>query len=144
MDRGAEFIEHLPQLRSYARALTGSQNSGDQLVIAVLRRLGQKRHSSNKKSKILLFEVLSILWNGLVGEQLRNINEPSGETKPVDDRPCARQQLSRQALLLVELENFSQDEAAQILHVSAEKFQSILLVAQSEVTAPIATDTPNR
>ncbi len=76
MDRGAEFIEHLPQLRSYARALTGSQKSGDQLVIAVLRRLGQKRHSSNKKPIILLFEVLSILWNGIVGEQIRNIRPP--------------------------------------------------------------------
>ena len=140
MDHGAEFIEYLPQLRRYARALTGSQDTGDQLVIAVLRRLGQKRHASGNHPKVVLFEILSTLWNGLIGEQLRSTFVNRDISKAVDERLGALKQLSRQAFLLVTLDEFTHKEAAQILQVSPAEFEGILHKARAEVAAMVATD----
>ncbi len=140
MDYGAEFVEYLPQLRRYARALTGSQEAGDQLVITVLRRLGQKRHASEKNSKVVLFSVMCTLWNGLVGEQLRSTSTETDAVNSVDYRLGKLQQLSRQAFLLVALEDFAHEEAAEILQVSLAEFENILVEALSEVSTLVATD----
>ncbi len=140
MDHGADFVQYLPQLRRYARALTGNQDAGDQLVVAVLSRLGQKKHASDKGPKVLLFQLLSTLWNGLVGEQLRNEELSAGNAKPVDEKLGAMQELSRQAFLLIALDGFSHEDASNVLQLPLNEFEDILHTARTEVAGLVATN----
>jgi DNA-directed RNA polymerase specialized sigma24 family protein len=131
--------KYLPFLRRYARALTGSQSSGDAYVAATLEALVKDPDLLNSAShpKVALFHVFTSIWNSV---------PVNGATEAISSGVAAERRISqltprpRQAFLLVSLEGFSDDAAAEILGVDVQGFRSLVDEAGRELAAEIATD----
>jgi DNA-directed RNA polymerase specialized sigma24 family protein/CheY-like chemotaxis protein len=131
--------EHLPYLRRYARALSGSQSSGDTYVAAALDALLEDPAVLDDRAgtRIGLFRLLTKIWNSV------SIN---GKTGPVDETLPAEQRIAhitprpRQAFLLVALEGFSEEQAAQILDVDVRTLRQLIDESGRELAAEIASD----
>ena len=67
MSRSQLVAEHLPLLRRYARALTGSQASGDAYVAAMLEALLQDPSLLEEKfgPRVGLFRLFTQIWNSV-------------------------------------------------------------------------------
>ena len=67
MTRSQLVAEHLPLLRRYARALTGSQSSGDAYVAAMLEALLQDPSLLEEKhgARAGLFRLFTRIWNSV-------------------------------------------------------------------------------
>jgi DNA-directed RNA polymerase specialized sigma24 family protein/CheY-like chemotaxis protein len=133
-------LQHLPFLRRYARALTGSQASGDAYVAATLESLiaSPKILESGPNQRVALYRLFSKIWNSV------DVNG-SADTAPELSSP-PQQYLThitprpRQAFLLVALESFSEDEAAQILDCDLPTLRHLVEESGRELAAEIATD----
>jgi CheY-like chemotaxis protein/DNA-directed RNA polymerase specialized sigma24 family protein len=110
---------HLPYLRRYARALTGSQTSGDAYVRVLLEALaeGDLVLAEGLPPQIALYRLFHELWS-------TNGHAPEGDIAigkaTVEQRLQALQPENREALLLTTIEGFSVDEAALILECTGE------------------------
>ncbi len=74
--------QHLPYLRRYARALSGSQASGDAYVAATLEALVQdpKVLDTDVSTRIALYRLFTKIWNsiGINGKPAAAGSEPAG------------------------------------------------------------------
>ena len=111
-----ELGPHLPFLRRYARALTGSQNSGDAHVRAALEAAIADRSvlDTSLPARVALYRLFHAVWNS-AGATLDAANDEGEAGSGPEDRLRRLPPVSRQALLLTAMENFSGKEAAQIL-----------------------------
>jgi CheY-like chemotaxis protein/DNA-directed RNA polymerase specialized sigma24 family protein len=123
----------LPYLRRYARAVTGSQEHGDAWVrlcveVAVRQPDLIAATQDTKASVFRLFHRLRQPFGGLE-EQARDTTV-SGRLKGslTDMAP-----LQRQVLLLTALENFTVEDAAQILEIGVDVAETALLQARREL-----------
>mgnify|MGYP000096952031 CR=1 FL=1 len=109
------FAPHLPFLRRYARALTGSQESGDAYIRASLQALVENPEvvEDSEDSRLSLYRFFHVIW-GTTGAQLEG--KEASAADPADKRLQALAPIQRQAFLLTALEGFSASEAAYILH----------------------------
>jgi DNA-directed RNA polymerase specialized sigma24 family protein/CheY-like chemotaxis protein len=111
---------HLPYLRRYARALTGSQVSGDAYVRILLEALaeGDLVLAPELPPQIALYRLFHELWstNGHPPDD----DQFSGNAT-VEQRLQALPPENREALLLTTVEGFSIEEAAQILDCTGEE-----------------------
>jgi DNA-directed RNA polymerase specialized sigma24 family protein len=132
-------VQHLPYLRRYARALTGSQMAGDAYVAATLETLVNEPETigGSGNVKVELFRVFTRIWNSLSvngrGEQIQR-------DLPAEVRIGQITPLPRQAFLLSCLEGFSEEEVGAILAVDAETVRELVDEAGRELAADMATD----
>jgi DNA-directed RNA polymerase specialized sigma24 family protein len=132
--------QHLPFLRRYARALTGSQHSGDAYVAAALEALIQDPSVLNGASgpRAALYKLFTKIWNS-VG--VNDGTEPAaGAKQPVEQRLGQITAQPRQAVLLVALEGFSEEDAGEILGVEVPALRALVEESGRELAAEIATD----
>ena len=139
MSRSQLVAEHLPLLRRYARALTGSQASGDAYVAAMLEALLQDPALLEEKHgpRVGLFRLFTQIWNSA------SLNETTDKgTAPVasEQRLSSLTALARQAFLLLSLEGFSEEEVAHILNTDVAHVRDLADTAGRELAAEIATD----
>jgi len=131
--------QYLPFLRRYARALAGSQASGDAYVSAALEALIEdpKAIDDTGGARVALYRLFTKIWGsvGINGE--RPLMDPD---IPADMRLASLTPLPRQAFLLVALEGFSEEDAARILDVDVAKLRSLVEESGRELAAEIATD----
>ncbi|MGE3529068.1 MAG: response regulator [Methyloceanibacter sp.] len=131
---------HLPYLRRFARALSGTQAAGDAYVAATLEVLIEDPALFNRvlDSRVALYRTFVGLWNSL------DVNlKPEGggnAATPVDRKLEALTPLPRQAFLLSAVEGFSPAETAQILNVDIAKVDELIAAAGREIAAQVATD----
>ncbi len=141
MSLSTRIAPHLPYLRRFSRAVTGSQTSGDAYVAATLETLIADislfpEASSDRISLYKLFSALfsssavkvpdpasSFVWEQRAAANLANLSP----------RP-------RQAFLLVAVEGFTHAQAAEILSVSDEEFAGLLDQASNEISRQVATE----
>ena len=131
--------QYLPLLRRYARALTGSQNSGDAYVSATLDALIEDPAllGDGKGARVALYRLFTKIWNSV------GIN---AETPPLVDGLAADERLAsltprpRQAFLLVALEGFSEEEAATVLDIDVAGLRTLVEESGRELADEIATD----
>ncbi|EJW13136.1 DNA-directed RNA polymerase [Rhodovulum sp. PH10] len=130
---------HLPYLRRYARALTGSQTSGDAYVAATLEALIKEPAILEEaaKPKVALFRAFTAIWTSL---PLNGTAEAVDADAPGERRLGQLTPLARQAFLLVSLEGFSEDDAATVLGIDLMRVRSLVEEAGRELAAEIATD----
>jgi DNA-directed RNA polymerase specialized sigma24 family protein len=130
---------YLPFLRRYARALAGDQASGDTYVVATLEALLEEPTSLNDDlaPRVGLFQLFTRIWNS-VGIN-NSTDEAVGAPKREDWRLSHITPLPRQAFLLVSLEGFSEQEAAQILDIDVEAHRKLVEEAGRELARDIAT-----
>ncbi len=128
---------HLPYLRRYARALTGTQKSGDSYVKASLQALAAGTHElDDLPPRVALYRLFQAIW-GATGARLETAPE-TGDT--VSDRVLRIPPRHRQAFLLTALEGFTVDECAQILGDTAENVRALISRAQTDIEADLATE----
>lgn len=116
----------LPMLRRYARALTGTQKSGDAYVRAVLETLVEDPdliQGDGDMIRVQVFHIFQRIW----------------QTGSVEERPARITPEHRQALLLTVMEGFSAEDAATIMSVSPEEIDSKIAAAMEEIDAQQAT-----
>lgn len=131
--------QHLPFLRRYARALCGRQSSGDAYVAAALEAILADRDGFNgaERPRVELYKTLTRIWSSA---NLDDAGERRDVQLPVERRLAQITPQPRQAFLLVSLEGFSEEEAAEILDVDRATLRDLVQEAGQELAADIATD----
>lgn len=139
MSRSQLVAEHLPLLRRYARALTGSQASGDAYVAAMLEALLQDPTLLDEQHgpRVGLFRLFTQIWNSV---SLNDDTDVVTLTMPPERRLSNLTPLPRQVFLLLSLEGFSEEEVAFILKMDVEEVRRLAEEAGREMAAEIATD----
>jgi CheY-like chemotaxis protein/DNA-directed RNA polymerase specialized sigma24 family protein len=128
----------LPLLRRYARALTGSQTSGDFYVLAMLETLVADPSVFDRSldPRVATYRLFSHLWNSVT------LNEESdilAAASPADRHVRAITPLPRQAFLLTAVEGFSIDPAAEILSATPEEVSTLIDAAGREIGAQVSS-----
>jgi DNA-directed RNA polymerase specialized sigma24 family protein len=131
--------QYLPFLRRYARALTGSQSSGDAYVSATLEALIEDPNliDHGGGARVALYRLFTKIWNS-VG--INNKAPVVADDMPADVRLASLTPRPRQAFLLVALEGFSEEEAAGVLDVDVPTLRTLVEESGRELAAEIATD----
>ena len=141
MSTSQAVAQHLPYLRRYARALSGSQSSGDAYVAATLEALVEDPAilDTGASTRIALYRLFTKIWNS-VGVNAK-ASAPSGEASQAVERHLAQiAPLPRQAFLLVALEGLSEDDAAKVLDVDVPALRQLVEDSGRELAEEIATD----
>lgn len=128
---------HLPYLRRFARAISGSQKSGDAYIVELLDSLVEEPAQFDTKAppRVALYRLFVKLWNSISA----NANEPSdGDSS--DQNLAAITPRARQAFLLSSIEGFSSREVAEILDTNSEDVSALIQQAADEIAAQVATD----
>lgn len=130
-----QIVRQAPYLRRYARALTGSQARGDDLVQATLEALlsGEAKLDADTPLRPALFRALYGAWR-----RSPEGAAPSGSA--ADQRLQTLSPEHRAALLLVSMEGFTPFEAAQVMDVAPAALESKLAEAEAELERQLATD----
>ena len=135
-----EIAPSLPYLRRYARALTGSQQSGDAHVLACLDALVADPTTIDLTggAKVGLYRLFHDLWSALdVDAPLPD--ESDDEERTTQERLAAMTPESRQVLLLTTLEGFGLAEAARITGHSEAEVARLVRDAIAEIDRQTAT-----
>src|SRR5690606_32993686 len=141
MSLSMRIAPHLPYLRRFSRATTGSQTSGDAYVAATLEALiaDISIFPEASNDRIALYK----LFSNLFASSAVRIPEPA-TSFAWEKRAAANlanlTPRARQAFLLVAVEGFTHDEAAEVLDVSPEEFAKLLDQASHEISSQVATD----
>ena len=128
---------NLPYLRRYARALTGSQSSGDAYAAATLEALlaDEATFDRSLPDKVALFRVFHVIWH--------SGGAPS-EGSEVGLKAAAKKHLekltpnSREALLLSTVEEFTVSDIAKIMDIPNDEAETLVAAAYREMEDAIA------
>jgi len=132
-------LQHLPSLRRYARALTGSQASGDAYVVATVESLiaSPQLIETGQQSRVALYRLFTTIWNSVA---VNGTVEASGIVLPPEQHLTRITPRPRQAFLLVALEGFSEEDAAAVLDCDLPTLRQLVEESGRELAAEIATD----
>jgi DNA-directed RNA polymerase specialized sigma24 family protein len=130
--------EHLPYLRRYARALSGTQSSGDAYVRACLEAIVADSSvlGTDASPRVGLYRLFHKIW-GSTDPEARSLagTSPSNvERRLVELTPA-----HRQALLLTAMEGFNISETARILGVPEPQVKEMVGQAVREISTQPAT-----
>jgi DNA-directed RNA polymerase specialized sigma24 family protein len=141
MSLSATIAPHLPFLRRYSRAVSGSQHSGDALVAALLEAIIADVSIFPKASsdRIALYRLFAQLFTS-VSIRVPRETAPTAWEQRTAANLGALSPLTRQAFLLIAVEGFSNEEAAEILDATEEEFAELLAQASAEISRQVATD----
>ncbi|MBI3676780.1 MAG: response regulator [Proteobacteria bacterium] len=134
------FAPHLPYLRRYARALTGSQQSGDSYVRAALTALltGDNSLTQGLSPRVGLYQLFNAIWS-ISASQLDRAQPPSMTATSPEVRLSALSAESRAALLLTAVESFTLEEAAIILSRTPEEVENAIVDAQRKIEGELVS-----
>ena len=131
---------HLPYLRRFARALSGTQGAGDAYVAATLETLIEDPSlvDASLEPRVALYRTFLNLWNS-VDLNLKP-EATDGQPLAVDRKLESITPMPRQAFLLCSVEGFSNGEAATILNVDVSDLDALIDTAGHEIAAQVKTD----
>jgi len=146
MSLGTQVAAQLPYLRRYARALTGSQHTGDAFVRATLEAAlsDAALQQSLAGGRVPLYRAFNKVWSSAFLDVPRD--EPGAGDAGGDLEVAAQQRLAaitplnRQALLLTTLEDFSVEEAARIMDLEPGQVESLIQEAIEEIDRESTTN----
>ncbi|WP_264210608.1 response regulator [Leisingera thetidis] len=130
---------NLPYLRRYARALTGSQSSGDKYALATLEAIlaGEGHYDRELAPKAALFRVFHAIWS--------SSGAPAGEYEDESNLAAKAQKHmrrltpnTREALLLHTIEEFSAADTGAIMGVSKREASELITIAYEEMSRATA------
>ncbi|RED18581.1 putative transcriptional regulatory protein pdtaR [Pontivivens insulae] len=127
----------LPDLRRFARALCGSQATGDAYAAATLESILAEEESAqitqSGDARRYLFTVFCAIWRS-TGARVEQINnEMSGREKVMQERLTVLTPQSREALLLRLLEDFGVVDVAAIMNVSEGEARELIDIGMREI-----------
>jgi DNA-directed RNA polymerase specialized sigma24 family protein/CheY-like chemotaxis protein len=135
MSLGDQIARYLPYLRRYARALTGSQTTGDAFVRATLEAAlaNQNVKQSLEGGRVPLYRAFNKVWSSAYMEVDDRDETGSEHEAAAQNRLKSVTPLNRQALLLTTLEDFSVEEAAEIMDLPADQVERLVQEAVAEI-----------
>ncbi|MES1200307.1 MAG: response regulator [Pseudomonadota bacterium] len=123
---------HLPFLRRYARALSGSQRSGDAYVATTLEAIiDDPTMIGEKESRVDLYRVFQAIWSSAHIDT--RPHEEEGLAAKAQGRLRALTPPARQALLLTALEQFTTEETGRILGIAPDRVEDLVDQARIEI-----------
>lgn len=136
-DFATSVAANVPFLRRYARALTGSQETGDRYAAATLEALLQDDSApdANLDHKIALFRAFHLVWASAgapVGEPDSNLSARA------QDHMADLTPNTREALLLHAIEAFTIDEVAKIMQITPDEAAELVAIARRELERSVA------
>ena len=130
-----QLVQRLPYLRRYARALTGSQQIGDNYVRGSLETLVQEPELLSESSDVgvAVFKLFHRFAHAVETstDELAKLGDPI--ERRVGERLVALAPRDRQALLLVHQEGFTPAQAAEIFDVEEAEIEQRLERAWSDL-----------
>jgi CheY-like chemotaxis protein len=132
-------VGHVPYLRRFARALTGSQTLGDACVVAAIERILAGKAGSIP-ARIALYRSVLAEVDALEARPITASVPSSQVVDPVQRNLAALTPVGRQAFLLVAMEEFSLQDAALVLEIAPDEVSALLEDANQDIAAQIATD----
>jgi CheY-like chemotaxis protein/DNA-directed RNA polymerase specialized sigma24 family protein len=122
---------HLPSLRRFARALSGSQESGDAYVVALLEALVENPSifPLDIDPKVALYQIFLKIWNSVDANAFPNLKFENSDTvrlQTLTPKP-------RQAFLLLSVEGFDVYAIAKILDTDLEDVAALIATADHEI-----------
>ncbi|MFV2053512.1 response regulator [Aliiroseovarius sp. YM-037] len=136
-DFATRIAGELPYLRRYARALTGSQRSGDQYALATLETMVNDPDGVNREvsPKVALFQGFHAIWISS-GAPVENEEEGiRGRAQSLMNKLTTN---TREALLLHVIEEFSYSDIAKIMQIDQGEVEEYILIAQRELADTIS------
>ncbi len=150
MTLGQQLAPHLPFVRRYARALTGSQSQGDAYVRATLEAIvaAPQEFPADVDARLGLYRTFQVIWESA------SIDIDEENDFSTDRSVLARARLSRmtprsrQALLLTAMEGFTSEDAGYLIGADREELDALVAEAladiesQTRATVLIIEDEP--
>lgn len=136
-DLSSMIAANLPYLRRYARALTGSQQTGDRYAAATLEAILEDMSifEDGHSPKITLFRAFHQVWASAGAP----IGEPDSRYSAIAQAHMSTLTFnSREALLLRAIEGFMPNEIALILQIEPDEVTSLVDAALREMEASVA------
>jgi CheY-like chemotaxis protein len=135
MSLGQELAPHLPFLRRYARALTGTQGHGDAFVRATLEAIVASPDDFPREvdPRLGLYRTFHAIWSSA------NIEEDLDDSGTEDPEGIAQARLaritplSRQALLLTAMEGFTPEDTGYLIGAEPDEVESLVAEALAEI-----------
>ena len=138
MSLGQQLAPHLPFLRRYGRALTGSQMQGDRYVRATLEAIvaAPGEFPRDVEPRLGLYRMFQGIWTSANADT--DMDEtPAGDGGNREGVARARlgrmTPLSRQALLLTAMEGFTIEDAAFLIEVDTPEVEALVAEALAEI-----------
>jgi DNA-directed RNA polymerase specialized sigma24 family protein len=141
MSLSMRIAPHLPYLRRFSRAVTGSQTSGDAYVAATLEALiaDISLFPEASSDRIALYKLFSALFTSSAVEIPAPVSSFAWEQRAAKNLANLAPR-PRQAFLLVAVEGFTHGQAAEVLGVSDAEFAQFLDQASHEISRQVATE----
>jgi len=143
MSLGQEIAPHLPFLRRYARALTGSQAHGDAFVRASLEAIVASPESFPRDvdPRLGLYRTFHAIWSSAnIEEEPGHTDTSGGQENIAQARLSQITPLSRQALLLTAMEGFTPEDAGYLIGASGEEVDALVNEAIEEIERQTRAD----
>ena len=135
MTLGQQLAPHLPFVRRYARALTGSQTHGDAYVRATLEAIvaAPEEFPADVDARLGLYRTFQAIWDSAsidVEEDSDLSTDRSGLARARLSRMTPR---SRQALLLTAMEGFTSEDAGYLIGADREELDALVAEALADI-----------
>ncbi|WP_126975228.1 response regulator [Frigidibacter oleivorans] len=123
----------LPYLRRYARALTGSQGTGDRYAVATLEAILVDRSvfESGLSPRVALFRAFHAIWSSAGSPVAEEGSDTLEARAQVHLSGLTRN--TREALLLRTIEEMRFDQIAQIMTISQAEAEELVEIAMREM-----------
>ena len=127
----SEIVGALPFLRRYARALTGSQGTGDQYVRIMLEMIVENPAVLPEQPDVQreLFRLFHRVWDKTNPATLFAERDDAGLDPSLHELPPRQ----RQVLLLVALEGYAFPDVAYVLNIDEEQARTLFNEVQQEI-----------
>jgi DNA-directed RNA polymerase specialized sigma24 family protein len=137
-----QIAAHLPYLRRFARALTGSQTAGDAYAAAALETVAVEPTAltADLDLNAALYKVLLTIW-GSVPANRRHHAPTLADATPADSHDIEQiTPLPRVCFLLHTVEGFSSDVIAKLVDRPVSKVRDLIDEAEREIATQLHAD----
>lgn len=133
-DLSNELMMNLPYLRRYARALTGSQRTGDTYATATMEALIEDPTSiAVGTAKVDLFQAFHKIWSTSGASFEDNETSTASREDRAQSRLRGLMPNTREALLLHTVESFPFNDVAEIMEIEASEAEALVSRALEDV-----------
>ena len=145
MSLGENVASNLPYLRRYARALTGSQSTGDAFVRQTLEAAlaDEQLKASLDEGRVALYRAFNKVWSSANVEteqdEAGNQDLSASHEASAQRRLASVTPVNRQALLLTTLEDFTIEETGRIMDLPSEEVEAMVQDAVAEIDRESST-----
>jgi CheY-like chemotaxis protein len=131
---------HLPFLRRFARALTGSQVSGDEYAAATLEAIIEDSSIfvSSRDSRVALFRVFYAIWSSSGARIVDALDAEGSFAAKAQANLRGLAPNTRVAFLLKCLENFDNAAVAEIMQIPVEEAAELIEIGREDLARQVA------